>query len=394
MIMKHAIFLLFIFLFPDCTGQTHPTVKSTSELEHSRPDRNGMPSVIQPLDTSPAWNLDGQKLLITGIVYQPDGKTPAPNVVVYYYHTNTEGKYLHDPGHKRSMPPNELGQTHGYIRGWTQTGADGKYAIYTTRPGAYPGRSDPAHIHLTVQEPDGRAYYIDDVVFDDDRLLTGAKRKKMENRGGSGVVRLVAKNNLMIGERNIRLGLHVPDYPKSNSDSLQSGQEIGEDVRSFTPFHAWGADKGSHACPVCKYGWYHGILYFVGNNPDWSEIRQWLIFLEKESYRRDKYLKVYFIYGNSQLYQKEERQKLLENLGKELDLKKVALTFVPSFNDEESEIHLSLINPDVENTFLLYKRSNIVGKFINLKPNSQNFQQLTNCLGVTENEFFKIPNAH
>ena len=30
-------------------------------------------------------------------------------------------------------------------------------------------------------------YYIDEFVFDDDVLLTGAKRKALENRGGSGV---------------------------------------------------------------------------------------------------------------------------------------------------------------------------------------------------------------
>ncbi len=36
----------------------------------------------------------------------------------------------------------------------------------------------------------------------------------MENRGGSGVLKLVQGENLQIGEWNIILGLNIPDYPK------------------------------------------------------------------------------------------------------------------------------------------------------------------------------------
>ncbi len=36
----------------------------------------------------------------------------------------------------------------------------------------------------------------------------------MENRGGSGVLKIVQGANLQIGERNIILGLNIPDYPK------------------------------------------------------------------------------------------------------------------------------------------------------------------------------------
>jgi protocatechuate 3,4-dioxygenase beta subunit len=113
------------------------------------------------------------------------------------------------------MPPNKQGQTHGYIRGWVKTDAEGKYFIYTIKPGTYPTRDAPAHIHFTVKEPnDIKEYYIDDVVFDDDPLLNTEARAKLENRCGSGIVRLAAKESLQVGERNLILGLNIPNHPK------------------------------------------------------------------------------------------------------------------------------------------------------------------------------------
>jgi protocatechuate 3,4-dioxygenase, beta subunit len=352
----------------------------------------GISKNISAVDTSPGWNLQGSKLLLTGAVFAADAKTLAPGVLVYYYHTNTAGRYQHRPAEARSMPPNETGQTHGYIRGWVKTDSAGRYSIYTTRPGVYPATDEPAHIHLTVKEPNNISeYYIDEFVFDDDPFLNTAKRRRLENRAGSGILRLVQKDGVLVGERNIILGLNIPDYPVQTASAIKSGNHVGEDVISFTPFHAWGPDKGTKTCPVCKYGWYHGILYCVGNNPDWTEIKTWLRFLEEESQRQEKYLKVYFVYGNEKGYNPLKRTKELETIGKELNLEKVALTHVPGFSDQPSEIYLNQINPDVDNTMLLYKRSRIIGKFVNLKPTADNFQSIKDQLGASINEYFYMP---
>lgn len=391
--------LLIIAVFTSCNGQTHNKNQSNSsknkvggEFENNEFTYYGIPKTISSIDTSSGWNQNGQKILITGIVYQIDGKTPASNVLIYYYHTNTDGKYIHKPGESRSMSPNELGQTHGYIRGWVKTDSLGKYFIYTVRPGVYPTKDAPAHIHVTIKEPnDINEYYIDDFVFDDDKLVNTSYRTKMENRCGSGVLRLVQKESLFIGERNIILGLNIPDYPTKSNFGINSGRNIGEDVVSFIPYHAWGPDKGTRTCPICKYGWYHGILYFVGNNPNWTEIKQWLTFLEKESIKREKYLKVYFVYGNEDKYSKNNREQELENIGKELKLEKIALTFVPSFSDAESEVNLNKVNQDVENTFLIYKRSKVVDKYVNLKPTEDNFTLISQRLDQTINEYFDLP---
>ena len=63
------------------------------------------------------------------------------------------------------------GERHGYIRGWVKTNERGEYKFYTLRPGAYPGRNNPEHIHITVKEPGMNEYFIDDYHFADDTIL-------------------------------------------------------------------------------------------------------------------------------------------------------------------------------------------------------------------------------
>ncbi|WP_431137116.1 intradiol ring-cleavage dioxygenase [Psychroserpens mesophilus] len=390
-LLKKAILLFIGMNLINCNGQTQQKLTNTlsKDFDESPPFYYKMPTKLVASDTSSGWDQNGQKILLTGTVYQIDGKTPAPNVVLYYYHTDINGLYSTKKSEERNMPKNKLGQTHGYIRGWLKTDEQGHYSIYTVKPETYPSRDEPAHIHVTVKDEIlNEPYYIDDFVFDDDSLLTTERRKKMQNRGGSGVIRFVEKENLWIGERNIILGLNIPDYPKQSTNN--SGKHIGEDIISFTPFHAYGADKGTKTCPICKYGWFHGILYFVGNNPNWENIKKWLVFLDNEGIEKGKYLKIYFVYGNETNYSKKERLNVLEKLGTTLDLKTVALTFVSSFSDRSSEIYLNNINPDVENTFLIYKRSNIIDKYVNFKPNEDNYNTIKKRLEKTTNEYFKL----
>ncbi len=225
MLVKTPLFpvgLLFGFyiVFTSCNGQvktnnvsTAPRVLIGGPFENSEFTYYAIPKNISAIDTSAGWSQKGQKILITGLVFQLDGKTPAPDVLLYYYHTNTEGMYVHKPDVEESMPPNELGQTHGYIRGWVKTDQEGKYSIYTVKPGSYPTHDEPAHVHVTIKEPnDINEYYIDDFVFDDDAFLTAAKRKQLDNRCGSGVLKMVDKGGLQIGERDIILGLNIPEY--------------------------------------------------------------------------------------------------------------------------------------------------------------------------------------
>ena len=51
-----------------------------------------------------------QAILISGTVFQSDGKTPAPNVLIYFYHTDSTGHYGRGNGevrhgHAARVPP-------------------------------------------------------------------------------------------------------------------------------------------------------------------------------------------------------------------------------------------------------------------------------------------------
>ena len=168
-----------------------------------------MPANVEAVDTSAGWYEAGQKLLITGTVYKPDGKTTAPGVIIYYWQTDNNGLYSPAPG------MNEKAKRHGHIRGWIKTGDDGKYALYTIKPAPYPNTDNPSHIHPLIKEPGiANEYYIDEFLFDDDPLLTTEKRKHCENRCGNGIVKTTMQNGMLVATRDIVLGLNIPGYPK------------------------------------------------------------------------------------------------------------------------------------------------------------------------------------
>ncbi|WP_337867123.1 hypothetical protein [Ignavibacterium sp.] len=396
-IEKSLILLIFMAMsFTGCRGQTDNSHKqnendmtvSSGKLvgggcEGCELMYVGMPAEIESEHTSLGWTEGKQKLILTGKVFQLDGKTPASDVIIYYWHADDNG--LYSPNGETPIEAKE----HGKLRGLIKSDKDGNYTIKTSRPSAYPNDNIPQHIHLSIKEPDIPNEYYADLYFDDDPLYLKHKKKYGKlDRAGTEILRVVLDGNIQIAEHNIVLGLNIPNYPLKENKDNQSGLNIGEDQPSFMPFHAYGPDKGTRACPVCKYGRYHGIVYFVGENPIWEDIKKWLKFLDEESVKREKYLKAYFVYGNSNNYHHLQRQLELERIGNELSLQKIALTFVPSFSDSESEVNLSKISSSVENTFVIFRYRTIIDKFVNLKPTLENFRLITELLNKTRSNYF------
>ncbi len=215
--MKKSLFAataLFTLLF-GCGSPVSPSTPKTNERVGGGCDGCelmyiNIPQSMASVDSSPAWNGKGQPLRISGTVVAADGKTPAPGVIIYYWQTDNEGNYANREG------LDARARRHGYIRGWLKTGTDGRYTLYTIRPAPYPNDSLPAHIHLSIKEPDlPDEYYTDEINFEDDPfLLPYFKKHPPENRGGSGVVRVLLQNGLQIAEHKIVLGLNIPGYPR------------------------------------------------------------------------------------------------------------------------------------------------------------------------------------
>ena len=143
------------------------------------------PGDLLPAITLASPDERGEPLRVEGTIYHSDGRTPASNVVLYVHHTNAQGRYAD------GSDESEWSRRHGRLRGWLRTGKDGTYKVHTIKPAPYPGRTNPAHIHMFVLEPDKRdPYWIDDVVFDGEFGVDARYRSARANQGGSGIVRL------------------------------------------------------------------------------------------------------------------------------------------------------------------------------------------------------------
>jgi len=216
--MRILICLLLTILSVQCTRKTQSETKDTAQnrtmpivggrCEGCDLLYEGLPENLNAIDTSAGWHENGRKLIVTGTVYESDGQTPARDVIVYYWQTDDKGIYSAKDG----MP--EAAKRHGHIRGWMKTGPDGMYALYTIRPGAYPGSQNPEHIHIVIKEPELGEYYVDEWVFDNDPFLTPKMRKQHQNRGGSGILKIVPENGVQTAVHDIILGKNIPNYPK------------------------------------------------------------------------------------------------------------------------------------------------------------------------------------
>ena len=169
---------------------------------------DGMPGVLSWETVIAGASEPGERLEISGRILHRDGRTPARDVILYCYHTDAAGYYSPAPEQTGSV------RRHGHLRGWMKTGADGRYRFRTIRPAPYPGRGIPAHIHPVVKEPDKNEYYVDEYLFDDDPLVTAEVRAKAENRCGSGIIHLTrTPAGVLVGTRDLVLGLNIPNYP-------------------------------------------------------------------------------------------------------------------------------------------------------------------------------------
>jgi protocatechuate 3,4-dioxygenase beta subunit len=167
----------------------------------------GMPSQLNWETRLAAASEPGEPLEASGVIYRPDGRTPAPGVILYVYHTDAKGIY--------SPAPEAIGlaRRHGHLRGWVRTNAQGEYKFVTIKPASYPNSSIPSHIHPIIKEADKNEYYIDSWEFDGDPFLTQQERSRRRNIGGSGVVNLNrSAGGVWLARRDITLGLNVQNY--------------------------------------------------------------------------------------------------------------------------------------------------------------------------------------
>lgn len=80
----------------------------------------------------------GQRLVLTGHVFGPDGR-PRAGAQIELWHTDATGHYRLDHGDGPAR-----------LRGVVRTDADGSYTVETIKPAPYPGTNRGAHIHVRI----------------------------------------------------------------------------------------------------------------------------------------------------------------------------------------------------------------------------------------------------
>lgn len=139
----------------------------------------------------------GEPMEISGTVFQADGKTPAPNTLIYLYHTDFEGYY----GRKKDE------HKHGRYRGWMLTDKEGRYSFKSIKPAPYPENQFAAHIHMTVTTAKMREDWIDSILFEGDRLISQQERNMAGKKGGFQPILSLekGKDGLLRAIRNIQV---------------------------------------------------------------------------------------------------------------------------------------------------------------------------------------------
>jgi protocatechuate 3,4-dioxygenase beta subunit len=199
--MIYPIFFLLTVLFCGCGQATN-----SNQLTATNPDTIEIPSKIKLV----ADNEPGEIMIISGTVYLPDGKTPAPEAILSVWHTDAKGYYIPGGG--------GAGELHPRIHGRMKTGADGKYEFRTIKPAQYPSHTSPAHVHGHISAPDFPEYAIT-YYFEDDDLITDQNRPKLNSyRGGTPSIIMLTKdsNGILTGHRDIIL-----EYVKPSDETMK-----------------------------------------------------------------------------------------------------------------------------------------------------------------------------
>lgn len=179
-----------------------PDILSLIKKNAKPAEAEGMGAINAPRNVSSKtilWSETdrGEKIAISGTVYDLDGTTPVPNALIYLYHTDIEGYY----GRKPSEPK------HGRYRGWVLTDAEGRYAFQTIKPAPYPDNRFAAHIHMTLTTTDRKEDWFDDILFEGDPLISERERQNAGKKGGFQPILKLKKepNGIWTATRDIRL---------------------------------------------------------------------------------------------------------------------------------------------------------------------------------------------
>lgn len=141
-------------------AQDREFMRQWERVQSLRPPQVGSHGTIAPKDEP------GAPMRLEGRLLTNNGRAAIRDAIVFAWQTDAEGRY--------DRPGTPLHSWRLY--GWAKTDAAGRFTFTTIRPASYPSRTEPAHVHFSVERRDGRRYFVPSLMFEGDPLITPSTR--------------------------------------------------------------------------------------------------------------------------------------------------------------------------------------------------------------------------
>jgi len=217
--MKSTI-SLFLFLSIVSSGSVAQKKNSkTTQVSYSLSYNPNAENLSSRIALAPA-DEPGERIIITGTVYEKDSITPVKDAVLYFHQTDLRGIYSDE----------KCGAGCPKLEGYLKTDANGGYEISTIKPGHYPNFNSAAHIHVAVMAPN-EPEYTEAFFFDGDSLLSEF-HARYNGANDFGIIKLVPD------AKGILRGLHHITPPQKDKQNIytaspQTEQELRKIIDSM-----------------------------------------------------------------------------------------------------------------------------------------------------------------
>jgi len=188
--MKRAISIFLFLSIVSSVSVAQKKNSKTTKVSYSLSHNPNAENLSSRIALAPAEE-PGERMIISGTVYDKDGVTPVKDAVLYLYQTDQRGIYSDDTS---SHNPK--------LFGYLKTDANGSYGISTIRPGHYPVIQAAAHIHVNIKVPGQPEYDVMFQFYDDSRIKDRRRARTDTYLKEFGLIKL------MPDDKGILRGVH------------------------------------------------------------------------------------------------------------------------------------------------------------------------------------------
>jgi protocatechuate 3,4-dioxygenase, beta subunit len=198
------------FGFALCATAEEP-FDSLPESVRRNARRNGLVMIHHPAPAALSSRAEiapdsepGERLVVSGQVLAPDGRTPARGLTVYAYNTDSQG-YCGD--NRTEYPPR--------LYGCMRTDEAGRFELHTIYPGSYPGMRVPRHVQFCLWGAGYALQWVEELRFEGDPYVTPSMIAEDERPGEFRTLQRLTRDQ----DNVLRCGFKIRLLTESNFTS-------------------------------------------------------------------------------------------------------------------------------------------------------------------------------